>query len=235
MTPPFVIPGRALGSALRAVRAQARANPESILPAVVMDSGLATSWRPGMTRSQASSPVLFEKAPGTPLKPSSLTNKVRGVERRNGASTAAPSCEGHGASPCDRGRCAFRRSTRRPGLTQARVLICGVLPKAPGPLFRARTGGTHHPGASAPFVRYLVQPDYRQTLVVGSGGCPEPPGADGDEPQTAGAASRSIRRRHRLTPLSEQDAVFIPGNRIVVKKVVKKKSRVIMEAGITLD
>jgi hypothetical protein len=76
--------------------------------------------------------------------------------------------------------------------------------------------------------------DYRQTLVVGPGGCPGPPGAGGDEPSTAGAASRSIRRRHRWTPLSEQEAVFIPEHRIKVKKKVAGGSYSVLREAVAL-
>jgi hypothetical protein len=127
---------------------------------------------------RASAPVLFGRR-RVRLSSFVPSKQDEGGGAPNGATTAAPSCERHGASPCDRGRCAFRRSTR------------GVLPKLPGTALPCpdRRIVAHHPGASAPFVRSLVQPDYRLTLVVGSGDCPGSPGRPG--------ANRTARAPHQ--------------------------------------
>ena len=129
-----------------------------------------------ISNSQAGSPVLFGRR-RVRLSSSSPHQTKRGAERRMAPKLPRP----------------LARDTARPlaigdaapsGAPHAASFL-----NSPGPLFRARTGGTHHPGASAPFVRSLVQPDYRQTLVVGPGGCPGSPGRPG--------ANRTARAPHQ--------------------------------------
>jgi hypothetical protein len=128
--------------------------------------------------------------------------KVRGVERRQAPKLprplagntarpfairdAAPLGAPHAGPLARVQRAHLRRSSLRP-----RDRSSGPGPVDCGPPSRG----------FRPVRPSRVQPGYRQTLVVGSGGCPEPPGAAADEAATAGAASRSISRRHRLTPL----------------------------------
>ena len=108
--------------------------------------------------------------------------------------------EGGGAPRGAPGPRPLARDTARPlAIEDARLsaLHRGVLPSGPGTALPCADGG-HWPHlirkASAFLPPRLVQPGLPADPLVGSGGCPEPPGAAADEAATAGAASRSVRR-----------------------------------------
>jgi hypothetical protein len=154
-----------------------------------------------LSNSQASTPVLFEKAPGTPLALRSLTKQVRGWSAET-APQLPRALARHTARPLAIEDAApFGAPHAGPACASPTCSFAAFFLKAPGPLFRTRKGQSclipepefsgSGPSRGLPpsFIRAACSRDNRQTLVVGPGGCPGSPGRPG--------ANRTARAPHQ--------------------------------------